>query len=88
MTDERLNELLRQIGKSAFVRYFDELRDGHDAMLYGEYKPGGVHIRMTCSRGIFLAKREFDALRIIINSPRISQHDKMTAAAILKRHNQ
>ena len=47
VTDDELITSLNQIGKSAFVRYFHELRQGHDALLYGEYKPAGVAIRMS-----------------------------------------
>ena len=58
MTDDELITSLNQIGKSAFVRYFHELRQGHDALLYGEYKPAGVAIRMSYSSRIFKAGRE------------------------------
>lgn len=83
MTDDELITSLNQIGKSAFVRYFHELRQGHDALLYGEYKPAGVAIRMSYSSRIFKAGREADALRIIINSGRVPLKDRNLARKLL-----
>ena len=83
MTDDELNVSLKRIGKSAFVRYFQELSQGHEAMLHGEFEAAGVGIRMSYAGRIFRAGREADALRIIINSGRGPLKDRNLARKLL-----
>lgn len=83
MTDDELITSLNRIGKSAFVRYFCELRQGHDAMLHGEFAPAGVGIRMSYAGRIFRAGRERDALQIIVRSAKVPMQVRNQARELL-----
>lgn len=83
MTDDELITSLNRIGKSAFVRYFCELRQGHDAMLHGEFAPAGVGIRMSYAGRIFRAGRERDALQIIVRSAKVPMQVRNQARKLL-----
>ena len=83
MTDDELNVSLKRIGKSAFVRYFQELSQGHDAMLHGEFEAAGVGIRMSYAGRIFRAGRERDALQIIVRSVKVPMQVRNQARELL-----
>ena len=83
MTDDELITGLNRIGKSAFVRYFCELRQGYDAMLHGEFAPTGVGIRMSYAGRIFRAGRERDALQIIVRSAKVPMQVRNQARELL-----
>ncbi len=83
MTDSELITSLNRIGKSAFVRYFHELRQGHDAMLHGEFEAAGVGIRMSYAGRIFRAGRERDALQIVALSARVPKQVRNQAQELL-----
>ena len=81
MDDKQLDRSLRSIGKECFVKYYELFKDPkwtkedlieHLLAVEG-YTESGCITRISQSRRIFNAHREFDALDIIINSNRLSQ---------------
>ncbi len=88
-----LHRCINSIGKSCFIKYFDLLSDRKlrivdkvDRLMQLEnYTESGCHIRVTFANQIFESGKEKDALRVIIDSPKIAWTDKQKAKEILSR---
>ncbi len=88
-----LTRCINSIGKSCFIKHFDlfadrKLRvvDKVDRLMQLEnYTESGCHIRVTFADQIFENGFEKEALRVIIDSPKIAWTDKQRAKEILAR---
>lgn len=88
MNDQQLQRSLNSIGKRCFVKYFEEFRSSNDVAALLEREEGytfkACRSRTSHAKSIIKARREQDALDIIIRS-KADALTKNKAAAILAR---
>jgi hypothetical protein len=93
MDEKKLERSLNSIGKACFVNYYELFRDksrtdplfvGDFLMRNEKYKEAGATIRVSHARGIFIARRENDALKICAQSERIPQESADKASRLLR----
>ena len=80
-----VNELLKKIGKSLFVEYFNVFKSRSDAYKYLpiKYSSSSRRLRTTYALQIFAKGLEVDALQVIVNSNRVDIKTKEKANKIL-----
>ncbi len=90
MTDTDLDRLMRSVGLSVFVEYFELFADSTLSnadvadRLPHEYKLTARQTRVSCARRIIDRGLAPEALRIISESTRVDSHTSERAAAILR----
>jgi hypothetical protein len=88
-----INRCINSIGKSCFINHYDLFADRNlrvldkvdKLMKLEDYTESGCHIRVTFADQIFNNGMEKEALRIIIDSPKVSWADKQKAKTLLER---
>lgn len=89
MTNERLENALKSIGKKSFVEDYNVYCNPSFTstkkieILSKKYSQNGAGIRVSFAEDIFKEGKQKEALEIIINSPRISNEVKKQAKEIL-----
>ncbi|WP_419882823.1 hypothetical protein ACN6MY_03890 [Peribacillus sp. B-H-3] len=89
MDTVKLEKSLKSIGKKSFVEDYNIYRDFNMTTnekvvkLAEKYTASGAAIRVSFANDIFKDKKQEDALRIIIDSPRISENVKALARKYL-----
>lgn len=93
MNEEQLVESLNSIGKKSFVEDYDiygnkELTvQKKIQVLTNRYSSNGAAIRVSFADKVFKNNKQLDALKLIINSPRMPQSLKAKAKELLLKNN-
>lgn len=85
--DIDLDGVLNSVGKSTFVKYYYNFRDkSRDACIIGfdeDFTDKAKSTRTGHAQRIFRENKQIDALRLIINSPRVDAPVRRRAQEIL-----
>lgn len=87
-TAEKLDKLLKAIGKGFLVKYFEDFKSGKDNIYITEkFSAVSKRTRVSKARSIFNASQEYQALENIVHSQKVDEVYRKKAAQILHAKN-
>ncbi|MGB4129990.1 MAG: hypothetical protein WBK59_03465 [Acholeplasmatales bacterium] len=84
MRRNRALTLLKRVGMSTFVKYYQSFRTGVDVIFEEEYTQGSINTKINTGRKIFRENLERIALEIVTESRNTSAETRQKARELLE----
>lgn len=84
MRRNRALTLLKRVGMSTFVKYYQSFRTGVDVIFEEEYTQGSINAKINTGRKIFRENLERIALEIVTESRNTSAETRQKARELLE----